>query len=273
MLVTALGQVYTPFNLPAGFVPGQKFNAHACHFETERVHLKGRLRKMHSDGEKLVSDVWNFLREVIGRTKFDLLVIFNVVPWAAAENADKDGQDILGDVSADDLAKIAALQAELLRALGDCEVLTSSGGAAEAWFKHTGMADLFGMGPANSQCVRAAGRRPIAADLRARGGIGPLWPDAWAGALIRRPSSSMHRRTATLNTSPGSPTCTAALLMPAKCCEPGWGLAMLRGAWRSTTAACSVVRPPVSLSLLFAERVSYLIVQWAVCLVARWVCG
>ena len=125
--MTALGQVYTPFNLPAGFVAGQKFNAHACHFETERLNLNGRLRKMHSDGENLVSDVWNFLRKVIGRKKFDLLVLFNAVPWAAAENADKDGRDILGNVSADDLAKIAALQAELLEALGDCKLLTSCG--------------------------------------------------------------------------------------------------------------------------------------------------
>ncbi len=169
-MTTVLGKVYTPFNRPKDFVVGQDFGCHKNHYEPEEHNLRGDLCKRHTEEDRLVAAVWDFLRELMGPRRFDPLVKSNVVPWAASHNADKAGRDILDGVSADALAFIATRQTELLLSLGNCVLLTSCGGAAAAWLELTGIGERFNMGPANAKCVRAAGRRPIAADLRASPG-------------------------------------------------------------------------------------------------------
>jgi hypothetical protein len=170
LVTLGLGKRYTPFILPKGFENGQPLDWHALHFETTQLNLHGELHKMHTDGRSLVSSVWDLLYQLMGPAIFNRKGFFNVVPWADCHKADKGGRDLLKDVSGLQLARIAELQAEFLLSLGEPKLLTSCGGAAEAWFTMTGMADRFGMGPANMGCVRAAGRRPIAADLRASPG-------------------------------------------------------------------------------------------------------
>ncbi len=186
-MTKVLGKVYTPFNLPKDFVVGQEFGWHYNHYGPEEANLCGDLCKMSAYRERqasLVAAVWDLLRELMGPRVFDPLGKSNVVPWAAPHDADKGGRDILAGVSADALAVIATRQTELLLSLGNVVLLTSCGGAADAWFELTGIGERFGTGPANSECVRAAGRRPIAADLCASPG---RHRPTVAGCLGRRP--------------------------------------------------------------------------------------
>jgi hypothetical protein len=167
-VVTGLGKDYTPFNMPDDFELGQTYSAHSLHFETDRLRLYGDLRKKHSDGKTLLSNIWNFVRVVFGEKVFDELLIFNSTPWSAPHDADSNGQSIIEGVGPDVLARIAELQAEYLLGIGDCVLLTSCGGAARAWYEFTGIAELFGMGEKEMGCVRAADPRPIASNL-------PVW--------------------------------------------------------------------------------------------------
>ena len=169
-MTTVLGKVYTPVILPNDFVVGDKIRWHYNHYEPIEHNLGGDLCKRHTEEDRLVAAVWDLLRELMGHPVFDRLGKANVVPWAAPHDADKGGGDILAGVSADALATIAKLQTELLLSFGDVELLTSCGGAADAWFELTGIGERFGTGPANSECMRAAGRRPTVAYLCASPG-------------------------------------------------------------------------------------------------------
>ena len=86
-MTTGLGKRFTPFILPEGFVVGQEFGCHALHFETIELDLNGELLKMHTDGQNLVSDVWNLLFQLMGPAVFNRKILFNAVPWARSPPA------------------------------------------------------------------------------------------------------------------------------------------------------------------------------------------
>ncbi|EEH53622.1 uncharacterized protein MICPUCDRAFT_69891 [Micromonas pusilla CCMP1545] len=123
----------------------EEFNVIIGHFETDGIGLRGNLRKLRSDGKRLVSDVWDWFfvhigdTPAAGRARAPSFVMGNMIPWPGRHDA---GKIILKGVGTRERKLIEDLIVEALNACGTPERAGGFGRPAREWMAKHCPADM-----------------------------------------------------------------------------------------------------------------------------------
>ena len=115
----------------------EEFNVIIGHFETDGIGLRGNLRKLRSDGKRLVSDVWDWFfvhigdTPAAGRARAPSFVMGNMIPWPGRHDA---GKIILKGVGTRERKLIEDLIVEALNACGTPERAGGFGRPVSSFF-------------------------------------------------------------------------------------------------------------------------------------------